>query len=143
MILKAMREPYRLQHLESTNSLSITRGGGKMKESSLTTSVCDYREVEIPQGSVIYCDIPYRGMAQYRHIIFDHEAFYDWCEKQTELVVISEYSMPEDRFVCVASRKRKSTFSATNNALTCEEKLFVPKHQYEMYKRMMKNDGND
>lgn len=138
-----MREPYRLQHLESTNSLSITRGGGKMKESSLTTSVCDYREVEIPQGSVIYCDIPYRGMVQYRHIIFDHEAFYDWCEKQTELVVISEYSMPEDRFVCVASRKRKSTFSATNNALTCEEKLFVPKHQYEMYKRMMKNDGND
>lgn len=114
-----------------------------MKEYNLTTSIRDYREFEIPKGSVIYCDIPYKGTMGYQRMGFDHEAFYDWCEKQTELVVISEYSMPEDRFVCVASRMRKSTFSATNNALAREEKLFVPKHQYEMYKRMMKNDGND
>ena len=114
-----------------------------MRECKLTISVRDYREVEIPKGSVIYCDIPYKGVKQYLHMTFDHEAFYDWCEKQTELVVISEYAMPEDRFVCVASRMRNSSFSATNNALTCEEKLFVPKHQYEMYKRMMEKNGND
>ena len=114
-----------------------------MKECKLTTSVRDYREVKISKGSVIYCDIPYKDVKQYLRMTFDHEAFYNWCEKQTELVVISEYAMPEDRFVCVASRKRKSTFSATNNALAREEKLFVPKHQYELYKRMMEKNGND
>lgn len=81
------------------------------------------------------CDIPYKETADYG-IPFDHEAFYDWCEKQTSLVLISEYQMPEDRFVCIAQFARRSTFSASNNSKKEVEKVFVPKHQYEMYKRM-------
>lgn len=102
----------------------------------LTTKVGDYRNVEILPDSVIYADIPYKSTYGYG-IEFDHEAFYDWCEKQTALVLISEYWMPEDRFVCIAEFERKSTFSATNNSLSRIEKVFVPKGQLEMYKRMM------
>lgn len=102
----------------------------------LTISVGDYRDVEIPQDSVIYCDPPYKSTCGYG-IEFDHEAFYDWCEKQPALVLISEFWMPEDRFVCIAEFERKSTFSATNNSLSRIEKVFVPKGQLEMYKRMM------
>lgn len=106
--------------------------------SELHTTIGDYRDLEILPDSVIYCDPPYKfnrgyGDAEY----FDHEAFYDWCEKQTALVLISEYWMPEDRFVCIAEFERKSTFSATNNSLSRIEKVFVPKGQLEMYKRMM------
>lgn len=110
-----------------------------MTNSKLTTSVGDYRDVEILPDSVCYCDIPYFSTREYRHneVLFDYEVFYDWCERQTALVLISEYWMPEDRFVCIAERPRKSTFSATNNSLERIEKVFVPKHQYEMYKRMM------
>lgn len=110
-----------------------------MINSKLTTSVGDYREVEILPDSVIYCDPPYRAAREYKHNKeeFDSEALYDWCEKQTALVLISEYWMPPERFVCIAERPRKSTFSATNNSLERIEKVFVPKHQYEMYKRMM------
>lgn len=110
-----------------------------MIKSKLTTSVGDYREVEILPDSVIYLDPPYRDTREYLHNKdeFDWEAFYDWCEKQTALVLISEFWMPEDRFVCIAEKPRKSTFSATNNSLERIEKVFVPKHQYEMYKRMM------
>lgn len=107
-----------------------------MINSKLTTSVGDYRDVEILPDSVIYCDIPYKNTADYG-MEFSHEDFYDWCEKQTALVLISEYWCPPDRFVCIAERPRKSTFSATNNSLERIEKIFVPKHQYEMYKRMM------
>lgn len=103
----------------------------------LTTTMGDYRESEILPDSVIYCDPPYRNTREYREQTFDHEAFYDWCEKQTSLVLISEYWMPEDRFVCIAEFERKSTFSATNNSLSRIEKVFVPKGQLEMYKRMM------
>lgn len=102
----------------------------------LTTIIGDYRNVEILPDSIIYCDPPYKSTYGYG-IEFDHEAFYDWCEKQTSLVLISEYSMPEDRFVCIAEFERKSTFSATNNSLSRIEKVFVPKGQLEMYKRMM------
>ncbi len=82
------------------------------------------------------CDPPYKDTGGYG-MEFDHEAFYDWCEKQTSLVLISEYWMPEDRFVCIAEFERKSTFSATNNSLSRIEKVFVPKGQFEMYKQMM------
>ena len=109
-------------------------GGGRMAE--LTISVGDYRDVDIPQDSVIYCDPPYFDTKDYQ-VGFDHEAFYQWCEKQTQLVLISEYWMPEDRFVCIAEFERKSTFSATNNSLSRIEKVFVPKGQLEMYKRIM------
>lgn len=110
-----------------------------MIKSKLTTSVGDYRDVEILPDSVIYCDIPYFSTREYRHNEepFDYDAFYDWCEEQTALVLISEFWMPPERFVCIAERPRKSTFSATNNSLERIEKVFVPKHQYEMYKRMM------
>lgn len=104
--------------------------------SELHTTIGDYRDLEILPDSVIYCDPPYKDTAGYG-MEFDHESFYDWCEKQTSLVLISEYWMPEDRFVCIAEFERKSTFSPTNNSLSCIEKVFVPKGQLEMYKRMM------
>lgn len=117
----------------------IRGGGNSMINSKLITSIGDYRDVEILPDSVIYLDPPYRDTAKYKHSkeSFDHEAFYDWCERQTSLVLISEFWMPEDRFVCIAERPRRVTFSATNNTLRRVEKVFVPKHQYEMYKQMM------
>lgn len=99
----------------------------------LTYSVGDYRDVEIPDGSVIYADIPYRTSTQKGDygMRFDHEAFYDWCEAQTQPLFISEYSMPEDRFVCVAQWDVVCSTSATNNSLRRVEKLWRPKGQYE------------
>ena len=37
----------------------------------------------------------------------------------------------------IAEFPRTSTFSATNNSKKEIEKVFVPKHQYEAYRRMM------
>lgn len=91
--------------------------------------VADYRNIEILPDSTIYCDIPYWNTMGYGENIFDHEAFYDWCEKQTQPLFISEYWMPEDRFECVAEFERTSTFSATNNSLKMIERIYRPKHQ--------------
>ena len=87
-----MKESERLQHLEA--SLPQIGGHNIMNNSKLTTSVGDYREVEILPDSVIYCDPPYRATREYMHNkeAFDHQSFYDWCEKQTALVLISEYT---------------------------------------------------
>lgn len=91
----------------------------------------------IKPNSLIYCDIPYRGTAEYNDGGFDHEAFYDWCEKQTEMVIVSEYNMPEDRFECLESVVKRVTMSATDKTLKKEEKLFVPRHQLSLHERQL------
>ncbi len=97
----------------------------------ITSSVLDYAKVEIPQDSVIYCDIPYEGTNVYNGAEhFDYERFYDWAEHQTEPVFISSYQMPPDRFDCIQEYTHRSTLSAkANNRVT--EKIFVPKGQIE------------
>ena len=100
-----MKEPSLLEHCQRAERLSLIRGGGKM--SKLKTTIGDYREVEILPDSVIYADIPYkfsRGYGADEH--FDHEAFYNWCKKQTALVLLTRF-----------------------------EKVYVPKGQLEMYKQ--------
>lgn len=115
--LESLQRLERLQSLESLQNydyLEITRS--------------DYRAVEIPPDSVVYCDIPYRGTDDYNGEQFDHEAFYDWAESQCVPVFISEYAMPPERFDCVAEIRKNCFFSATNVKETTE-RLFVPKKQ--------------
>ena len=99
--------------------------------SNITSSVLDYAKVEIPDDSVIYCDIPYEDTNVYNKAEgFNYERFYDWCEHQTQPVFISSYQMPEDRFDCIEEFSHRSTLSATANNLVTE-RIYVPKHQKE------------
>ena len=101
----------------------------------------DYRTVNILPNSVIYCDIPYKGTNGYSNTSkknnFDYEAFYDWCERQTNPVFISEYSMPDDRFECIMEIETRSTLSATNKAKKSVERLFIPKSQKDVSIRQL------
>ena len=99
--------------------------------SNITSSVLDYAKVEIPDDSVIYCDIPYEDTNVYNKAEgFNYERFYDWCEHQTQPVFISSYQMPDDRFDCIEEFSHRSTLSATANNLVTE-RIYVPKHQKE------------
>lgn len=95
----------------------------------LTASVGDYRDVYVPDDSVLYLDPPYKGTGEYeKQGDFDYEAFYDWCEKQKVPVFISSYDMPADRFRCIEEYSHRSTFAAnSNNAVT--ERIFIPIRQ--------------
>ena len=60
----------------------------------------NYSQVEIPDVSLIYCDIPYKDTTKYSTGSFDHEAFYSYAkQKQSEghVVYVSEYehNVPE------------------------------------------------
>lgn len=89
----------------------------------------DYQQVGIPDGSVIYCDIPYEGTNVYdKSTDFDYDRFYDWCSRQTQPLFISSYQMPDDRFRCIEEFTHRSTLSASaNNEVT--ERIFIPRHQ--------------
>lgn len=105
------------------------RKWGGQKQPVLTASVGDYRDVYVPDDSVLYLDPPYKGTRDYEEQgDFDYEAFYNWCEKQKVPVFISSYDMPADRFRCIEEYSHRSTFAAnSNNAVT--ERIFIPIHQ--------------
>lgn len=96
-------------------------------------SAKSYDEVDIPENALIYCDPPYINTAGYG-VDFDHSRFYDWCRAQKELVLISEYSMPDD-FIPIW-RKNKSIGLCSGGEKKAEEKLFIHKSQMPLlYKR--------
>lgn len=102
----------------------------------------DYKRLQIddPEG-LIYCDPPYKGTTGYQDAIsksgFNHDEFYTWCEEQKNLVVISEYSMPTDRFTCVWERAHICSVSRTSN-YKITERLFVVKGRENEYRRRMR-----
>ena len=105
--------------------------GGKMPQFSNKS----YEEVKIPENSVVYCDIPYQGTAEYRIKGFDYTKFFDWCSRQDEPLFISSYDMPEN-FKCVWGKKVDALLKKGNGG-SVVEKLFVPIHQYERSRRLI------
>lgn len=110
----------RLQRLNELNNL---------QKDNIKFYSDDYQNIPLTdKDAVIYCDIPYANTAKYKHS-FDYERFYLLAERQEIPVYISEYQMPKDRFVCVAEKENRCTFSATNKDKIIVERIFRPKTQ--------------
>ena len=95
----------------------------------------DYKSVPIKQNSVIYCDIPYRGTAEYDgNNKFSHKEFYEWAHNQSNPVFISEYTLPDARFKCIANFQKRSMLSSDKSVGNKTEKVFV---NHAGYKALM------
>ena len=123
-----------LENYESVKQLEHLQRLESVKQLTLTSK--SYDEIKIKPNSIIYCDIPYHSSEIYRcdeTYKFDYEKFYSWCERQTELCFISEYSMPKDRFTCIAEIEHRSIICANENQSVIE-RVFLPNHQAKDYK---------
>jgi DNA adenine methylase len=90
----------------------------------------NYWDIKIPNNSIIYCDIPYKGTTKYANE-FDHGVFWDWARliSKNNKVYVSEYEAPDD-FECVWSKQAKSSLSANGKCggnKNSTEKLFIYK----------------
>jgi len=90
--------------------------------------VCaSYERLDIPSSSIIYCDIPYKGMTGYKNAgAFDHLAFFEWCRGKVRgghTVFVSEYDAPND-FHPIWQRKIKCVLKKDGSKITTE-KLFL------------------
>jgi len=84
-----------------------------------------YKDLEIPDNSLIYCDPPYEGTTKYKDG-FNHAEFWEWCRdktKQGHQVFISEYNAPDD-FICVWSKEVNSSLTKDTGGKKAKEKLF-------------------
>ena len=90
----------------------------------------DYNDINIPNNSIIYCDIPYKNTKQYSTSKgFNHSLFWKWCrdmDKKGHSVFISEYESPND-FVSVWSGNIKSYMKAGRSENVTEH-LFTLKN---------------
>ena len=120
----------RLQSLESLERLDRINSVDVPPVLSVTTG--DYRALNFERGGIIYCDPPYKNTGQYRTVgTFDFEAFYSWCEHQANPVFISEYTMPEDRFVPVAAFTVTRKMDTKKSSI-CHEKIWRPRCQLDI-----------
>ena len=117
----------RLERLQSLQSLENLQRLQRLKrlQSNLQIFSLDYQSVEIPHDSVVYCDPPYKGTAEYKDGGFDYPRFYDWLRTRDFPVWVSEYAMPDD-FISVWSRNKICCYGTHNNRNTTEH-LFVHK----------------
>ena len=100
----------RLQGLEANMQLTVLRG--------------DYRLVDVPDGSTVYADPPYKhDDTKYSDSAFDYGQFEQWLAVVPFPVYISEYEAPAG-CVEIARRTTKSSMAATCN-VTRIERLFV------------------
>ena len=94
----------------------------------LTVTTGDYRALNFEQGGIIYCDPPYKSTEERYGREFDFAGFYAWCEHQANPVFISEYTMPEDRFVPVAAFTVNRKMDTKKSSI-CHEKIWRPRCQ--------------
>ena len=91
----------------------------------------------------MYCDIPYTCTSNCYGVQFDHATFFDWVCAQTAPVVISEYSINDDRFVVLAETQKKQLIQSAKHQKTVTERLYCPKHQREMICAMLEREKDE
>jgi DNA adenine methylase len=85
-----------------------------------------YLDLNIPKGSIIYCDPPYKDTTKYSNA-FDHEEFWDWVrvkESEGYQVFISEYQAPTD-FTCIWEKEIVSSLTQDTGSKKAIERLFT------------------
>lgn len=75
-----------------------------------------YDEIDYPENSIIYCDIPYQGTKQYATSRgFDYTKFWRWCRhmhRTGHRMFVSEYKAPSD-FTVVWEKKVTNAMNTT------------------------------
>lgn len=91
-----------------------------------TFTCLDYRDVEIPDGAIVYADPPYANTTGYTLGQFDTNEFWDYIRQLSKRceVYISEESAPDD-FECIWSQELTRTLDYNkSNQPKKVEKLF-------------------
>ena len=105
---------------------SVTRQVPKLQGVEFRSG--DYKNLQIPDGSIIYCDPPYRNTTGYSDGI-NHDDFWQWCRERVydgHKVYISEYQAPDD-FIKIWEKPLRNNMNPDKKAT---ERLFIYEGQF-------------
>ena len=104
---------------------------------SLQSYGTSFERVPIPDGALIYCDIPYYNTNCGKYDGFDHETFYQWALQQDN-IFISEYFMPSC-FIEVANTEKVILSSASGNGDKVVERIYTNRRTYDRMSQHQKD----
>lgn len=87
-----------------------------------------YKEIELSEPSLLYCDPPYKGTSKYKTGNFNHDAFWSWCNfmaNNGHIVFVSEYSAPSWAKVLWEKEVSSGLKRSTKEHKKRTEKLFL------------------
>lgn len=106
------------------NRANILRQLPKMKD--VRFKCADFRDIEIPDNAVVYCDPPYRGTRKYGKEVFPYDEYYDWCQEHARhaTILMSEIWMPED-FQVIWEKDIAMTMDHNQSGRKRQERLYT------------------
>lgn len=118
--LEQLERLQRLQQLQQQQQLERLE-----RLQRLTFYNLSYDQVPILDNSIIYCDPPYAGTADYQNS-FSTTKFLEWAANQYHPVFISEYNIPDKRFHCVFKIAKRSMLAGSiSGDRNKEEKVYA------------------
>ena len=93
----------------------------------INTSSADYRLLDIPNNSVVFCDPPYKDSSiKYNNIKFNYEEFYDWCLEKAKCndVYVTEYNIDHPHFQLIGEKGRQISFNSQGSKGIKIERLY-------------------
>ena len=120
--LQQLQQLQRLEQLERLEQLQQLQQLQQLER--LELSSFSYEKVQIKENSVVYCDPPYSGTTEYDGG-FNHKEFFEWAHALKEPVFISEYNIPDRRFVCIWQTGKRSMLSSYKTMKVKTERLYV------------------
>jgi len=90
-----------------------------------------YKDCAVPDKSLLYCDIPYKGTTKYSTGSFDHNEFYVWAEsmqRSGHTVLVSEYkhNLPDGWHIVWEHNSKKDIRNAAGEQEATVEILMSP-----------------
>ncbi len=89
---------------------------------------CDYKTYADYKDCLFYIDPPYKGTKQYDGQKIDYDEFYNFIIQlsKNNIVLVSEYQMPEENFECIWAKQR-SVLQKSDRVVgdVAFEKLFI------------------
>lgn len=87
--------------------------------------ISDYKDINIPNNSLVYCDPPYMNTKPYGYkfeIGFNYEEYWEWVRQlsKNNIVICSEQTFPED-FKIIWTKSVKRTCGKDNNFAALEK----------------------
>jgi site-specific DNA-adenine methylase len=121
--LQQLQQLERLQQLEQLERLQQLERLERLQQLELSSSSYEY--VQIKKNSVVYCDIPYEGTADYGNS-FNRNKFLDWAANAPFPVFISEYNVSDPRFKLFYSVEKRIMLAqtGTEDVYSKQEKLY-------------------
>jgi len=134
--LEALQQLQQLQQLEALQRLEALQQLQRLEPlKQLEFYSTSYNEIKIKPDSVVYCDPPYEGTASYSNE-FDHKAFLDWADAQTEPVFISEYKINDNRFSLLFEIHKLSLLGPSSGRKKMTERLYGNKAAQNLKKEL-------